>query len=72
MRRCLLLLLLWCLASSGLWADSPAFDLSGPKVDVHVKRGEVTLPIGEVPNLLPGDRCGFIPTCPRASQPTLY
>jgi hypothetical protein len=41
---------------SVLWADSPAFDLTGPKVDVHVKRGDVTLPIGQTPNLLPGDR----------------
>ena len=56
MRRCLPLLLLWCLASTGLYAVDPAFDLAGPKVDVHVKRGEVTLPIGEVPNLMAGDR----------------
>jgi hypothetical protein len=56
MRRCLQLLLLWCLVSTGLHADGPAFDLTGPKVDVRVKRGEVTLPIGETPNLLPGDR----------------
>ena len=68
MRRCLLLLLLWCLASSGLWADSPAFDLSGPKVDVHVKRGEVTLPIGEVPNLLPGDRLWIHPDLPESQS----
>jgi len=56
MRRCLQLLLLWCLVSTGLHADGPAFDLTGPKVDVRVKRGEVTLPIGETPTLLPGDR----------------
>ena len=68
MRRCLLLLLLWCLASSGLWADSPAFDLSGPKVDVHVKRGEVTLPIGEVPNILPGDRLWIHPDLPESQS----
>ncbi|MGA2168014.1 MAG: hypothetical protein ABSG62_07355 [Terracidiphilus sp.] len=68
MRRCLLLLLLWCLASSGLWADGPAFDLSGPKVDVHVKRGEVTLPIGEVPNLLAGDRLWIHPDLPESQS----
>jgi hypothetical protein len=55
MRRILLCLLFICLVSSGVHAD-PVFDLAGPKVDVHVKRGEATLPIGEVPNLLPGDR----------------
>ena len=68
MRRCLPLLLLWCLASTGLHADGPAFDLAGPKVDVHVKRGEVTLPIGEVPNLLPGDRLWIHPDLPESQS----
>ena len=71
MRRCLQLLLFWSLASTGLYADSPAFDLAGPKVDVHVKRGEITLPIGEVPNLLPGDRLWIHPDLPE-SQSTRY
>jgi len=71
MRRCLLLLLFWCLAFTGLHADSPAFDLAGPKVDVHVKRGEVTLPIGETPNLLPGDRLWIHPDLPE-SQSTRF
>src|SRR5271166_4027738 len=56
MRRCLQLLLLSFLVSAGLHADTPAFDLAGPKVDVHVKRGEITLPISEATSLLPGDR----------------
>jgi hypothetical protein len=60
--------LLW---PTGLYADGPAFDLSGPKVDVHVKRGEVTLPISEVPNLLPGDRLWIHPDLPE-SQSTHY
>jgi len=68
MRRCLLLLLFWCLAFTGLHADSPAFDLTGPKVDVHVKRGEVTLPIGETPNLLPGDRLWIHPDLPESQS----
>ncbi len=68
MRRCLLLPLLWCLALTGLHADGPAFDLSGPKVDVHVKRGEVTLPIAEVPNLLPGDRLWIHPDLPESQS----
>jgi hypothetical protein len=49
---------------SGLQANAQAFDLAGPKIDVHVKRGEVTLPIGEVPNLLPGDRLWIHPDFP--------
>ena len=64
MRHCLLFLLLCCLASTGSRADGPAFDLAGPKVDVHVKRGDVTLPISETPNLLPGDRLWIHPDLP--------
>jgi len=71
MRRCLQLVLLLSLASTGACADGPAFDLSGPKVDLHVKRGNVTLPIGEVPNLLPGDRLWIHPDFPE-SQATRY
>ncbi len=71
MRHCLQLLLLWSLFSTGLLADGPAFDLSGPKVDIHVKRGAVTLPIGEVPSLLPGDRLWIHPDLPE-SQSTRF
>ncbi|MGB7549825.1 MAG: hypothetical protein WBM14_18965 [Terracidiphilus sp.] len=49
-------------------ASAQAFDLTGPKVDVHVKRGQVTLPIGEVPNLLPGDRLWIHPDLPRSQS----
>ncbi|MGD0731129.1 MAG: hypothetical protein ABR956_07680 [Terracidiphilus sp.] len=56
------------MASSILHAAEPAFDLTGPKVDVHVKRGEVTLPIGEVPNLLPGDRLWIHPDLPESQS----
>jgi hypothetical protein len=62
-----LLSLFFCFASVGFCADGPAFDLSGPKVDVHVKRGNLTLPISEAPNLLPGDRLWIHPDLP-ASQ----
>ncbi len=70
MRRCLsLLLFLGCLCPSALAvAESPAFDLAGPKVDVHVKRGEVTLPIAEVANLLPGDRLWIHPDLPESQS----
>ena len=60
-----------CLASSLLHADGQPFDLSGPKVDVHVKRGDVTLPISETPNLLPGDRLWIHPDLPE-SQATHF
>ena len=68
MRRCLLLLLLSFLASTAVLAEAPAFDLAGPKVDVHVKRGEVTLPIGEVPSLQPGDRLWIHPDLPESQS----
>jgi hypothetical protein len=56
------------LAVSRLWSDSPAFDLAGPKVDVHVKRGEITLPVSQVPNLLPGDRLWIHPDFPESQS----
>ncbi len=71
MRRCLHLLLFWFLVSSALRAVDPSFDLSGPKVDVHVKRAGVTLPICQVPNLMPGDRLWIHPDLP-ASQSAHY
>ena len=38
-------------------ADDPVkFDLAGPKVEVQVQRGSVTLPIAQVPNLMSGDK----------------
>ena len=57
--------------SSFLYAEGPPFDLYGPKVDVHVKRGDVTLPISEIPNLLPGDRLWIHPDLPE-SQATHF
>jgi hypothetical protein len=64
-----LLFLSFCLASTGLYADpGPVFDLSGPKVDVHVKRGAVTLPIAQAANLLPGDRLWIHPDLPESQS----
>jgi hypothetical protein len=71
MRCGLQYLLMFFLASSLLYAEGQPFDLSGPKVDVHVKRGDVTLPISETPNLLPGDRLWIHPDLPE-SQATHY
>ncbi len=65
------MLLCLCVASPLLHADGQPFDLSGPKVDIHVKRGEITLPISEVPNLLPGDRLWVHPELPE-SQATNF
>jgi hypothetical protein len=70
--RCCLRLLLYCsVFASLLRADGLPFDLSGPKVDVHVKRGDVTLPVSEVPNLMPGDRLWIHPDLPE-SQATHF
>ena len=65
-----LFLVLLCLGSLPArgQAGPPAFDLIGPKVDVHVKRGEETLPIGQVPNLLPGDRLWIHPDFPESQS----
>src|SRR5208283_1332716 len=60
------LLFLFPFVSSLLLADGLPFDLSGPKVDVHVKRGNATLPVAEVPNLLPGDRLWIHPDLPQS------
>ncbi|HMG87844.1 MAG TPA: hypothetical protein VK574_19070 [Terracidiphilus sp.] len=72
MRRCFLLLLfvslVWESTPVHGQAAAPSFDLVGPKVDVHVKRGEVTLPIGQVPNLLPGDRLWIHPDFPESQS----
>ena len=42
--------------TTALRADNARFDLVGPKIDIRVTRGNATLPIGEVPNLQPGDK----------------
>jgi len=70
MRRFLLFLLplLWSLAATRVLAEGPGFDLAGPKVDVHVKRGTLTLPISEAPNLEPGDRLWIHPDLPETQS----
>jgi hypothetical protein len=37
-------------------ADDAKFGLAGPSIDVYVTRGGATLPIAQVPNLLPKDK----------------
>ncbi len=64
-----LIFLFFCLTSTGLFAENgPVFDLTGPKVDVHVKRGDVTLPVSETANLLPGDRLWIHPDLPESQS----
>ena len=45
-------------------ADTAAFDLIGPKVEVRVQRDGKTLPISEVPSLQAGDRLWVHPDLP--------
>jgi hypothetical protein len=52
------------LPPSCAWADSAAFDLVGPQVEVRVKRELETLPISEVPDLQAGDRLWIRPALP--------
>jgi hypothetical protein len=61
-------LLAFISVASGFCSDAPAFDLAGPKVDVHVQRDGRTLPIAEVPNLLPGDRLWIHPDLPESQS----
>ncbi len=55
-------LLLWALmlcfgpAATAQISAGGRFDLTGPRIDVHVQRGEKSLPIAMVPNLMSGDR----------------
>jgi hypothetical protein len=59
-----LLFLVFCVTSSVLHADTAAFDLSGPPVEVKVTRNGKSLPIAEVPNLQAGDRVWIHPNLP--------
>ena len=56
------------LATAAARADNAAFDLIGPKVDVRVQRAGVTLPIAQVPNLLPADRLWVHPDLPNSQS----
>jgi hypothetical protein len=45
-------------------ADSAAFDLAGPRLEMTVSRDGKTLPISDVPNFKPGDRLWIHPELP--------
>ncbi len=50
------------------FADTAAFDLPGPHVEVRVTRGGKELPIAEVPNLQVGDRLWVHPDFPESQS----
>ncbi|WP_420237880.1 hypothetical protein ACOBR2_20195 [Telmatobacter bradus] len=52
------------LVAGGLQLQAASFDLAGPKVDVHIKRGQNTLPIAQAANLQAGDRIWIHPDLP--------
>ena len=54
--------------SGAAYADTAAFDLIGPNVQVRVQRGGTTLPISEVPNLQAGDRLWVHPDLPESQS----
>ncbi len=66
--RLLLPVLVVFLVHGPAHADAPAFDLIGPKIDVHVQRNGTTLPIAEVPSLEPGDRLWIHPDLPESQS----
>jgi hypothetical protein len=68
MRRCFFGFWGLVLVLFGVRLSAQSFDLAGPKVDVHVKRGDLTLPIGQVPNLQAGDRLWIHPDFPESQS----
>ena len=63
-RARLFLPLVLLLFVSQFCAADARFDLTGPRIDVRVTRGDVSLPIASVPNLQPGDRIWLHPDLP--------
>ena len=68
-RRVFLLLSVFILLSANeLLADTAAFDLAGPRIEIRVTRAGKTLPISRVPNLKAGDRLWIHPDMPDAES----
>lgn len=61
-------LAMFLLMASYAYADSAAFDLPGPRIEMKVMRSGKTLPISEVPNLQAGDRLWLRPIFPAAQS----
>ena len=55
---------LLCLCACAPARSQARFDLEGPKIDIRVTRGSVTLPIAAVPNLQPNDTLWLHPAFP--------
>jgi hypothetical protein len=51
-----------------VYADSAAFDLTGPRLEMKVTRAGKTLPISDVANLQPGDRLWIRPDFPESQS----
>src|SRR5262245_22217268 len=67
----LVVLTSFLLLPASLRADSSAFDLLGPRIELHVSRNGKQLPIANVANLQPGDRLWLHPDFP-ADQSARY
>lgn len=63
-----MILLLGLLSGQISRADTPAFDLNGPRVDVRVARAGKTLPISQVATLAAGDRLWLHPDFPESQS----
>lgn len=61
----IVVVLFCCRASS---EQAGRFDLTGPRIDVRVTRGNKTLPIAAVPNLQPGDKLWLFADLPRTQS----
>lgn len=50
------------------WGQASRFDLTGPSINVHVQRGDQSLPIAMVPNLQAGDKLTIHADLPRTQS----
>jgi len=66
--RLLVLFALSIIAIHAAFADSAAFDLTGPRVEMKVTRAGKSLPVSDVANLQPGDRLWIRPAFPESQS----
>ena len=62
--RCVCLVAAFLAGPILAWADSTAFDLMGPSIEMKVTRNGKSLPISGVPNFQPGDKLWIHPDFP--------
>src|ERR1700756_242708 len=60
--------LFFCASALAAFGDAATFDLDGPKLEVKVTRGNMTLPITEGPNLAVGDKLWIHPDFPQDQE----